>query len=118
MWEKVKLEKISVFKKAISSGDLKDFYEMAYNYWLSYRNTPYFIALVNADVDYLFNRYGNSPLSTILSDAGVKKEMLIEDIMQQAPLVINALEEKGLLAGIFRRRLEPFFLAETTLALL
>lgn len=118
IWDKAKLQKLSSFRKAITADDLQDFLVMGYDYWLAFRKTSYYAYLVDSGVDFFFNKYGDSPLTLILEEVSIEKSMLSDDAMRFAPPILEMLKENGILADIFRRRLEPFFLSESTLAIL
>jgi len=118
IWDKVKLQKLSSFRHAISADDLQDFLVMGYEYWLAFRKTSYYAYLVDSGVDFFFNKYGDSPLTLILEEVSIEKPMMVDDAMRFAPPIIELLKEKGILADVLRRRLEPFFYSESTLAIL
>ena len=91
---------------------------MGYEYWLAFRKTSYYAYLIDSGVDFFFNKYGDSSLSLILEEVSVEKSMMVDDAMRFAPPIIELLKEKGILADFLRRRLEPFFFSESTLAIL
>ncbi|OUS27011.1 hypothetical protein A9Q99_17550 [Gammaproteobacteria bacterium 45_16_T64] len=118
IWDKAKVKKLSSFRKVVSADDIEDFLVLGYEFWKNFRETAYFNSLIESGVDFFFTKYGESTLTLILEEVSIERSMLVDDAMRFAPPIIELLNEKGILAKVLRRRLEPFYFSDTTLAIL
>jgi len=118
LWHEQADEPMSSFREYLSQDDLEDLLIVGYEFWLAFRGTAYLHSLVDEGVDFFFDKYGGFSLRALLEEFGVEREDLVEEALRFGPPVVQALSENGMLAAFLRRRLEPFFLSDTVLALL
>jgi hypothetical protein len=118
LWQEQADEPMSSFRQYLSQEDLEDLFVIGYEFWLAFRGTAYLRSLVDEGIDFFFDKYGDFTLRELLEEFGIEREDLVEEALRFAPPVIQVLSENGMLAAFLRRRLEPFFLSDTVLALL
>lgn len=118
IWETAKNKPLSTFKNYIDENDIQEFLAMGYEHWKGFRQTDYYSSLLEAGIDFFFEQYGAKTLHELITNMGIDKEMILDDTMRFTPDIISVLEETGYLRDLYRRRLEPFFMAESTLAIL
>lgn len=118
LWDDHAGEPVSSFLQYVSRDDLEDLLVIGYEFWLDFRHTAYFRSLLDQGVDFFFDKYGDFSLRELLEEVGVRHEDLVEEAMRFAPRVIEVLRANDLLAGLLRRRLEPFFSSEDVVAIL
>ena len=118
IWRSAKDKPLSTFNKYISEEDISEVLAMGYDHWKGFRKTEYYSSLLDEGIDFAFKQYGTMTLKELLTNMGIEKEMMLEDALLFAPDVIENLSKTGYIRDLYRRRLEPFFMSETTLALL
>ncbi|MCH8543050.1 MAG: hypothetical protein LAT61_05735 [Alcanivorax sp.] len=117
-WDEIKEEKVASLRRYITRDELEDVMVTGLEAWKQFRETRYFGNLLDAGVDFFFHKYGDTTLDKLVSEMGVTKKMVNDEIMHYAPDIIAVLKEKGILEETLRRRLSPFWHADSTLALL
>ncbi|MFN8475824.1 MAG: hypothetical protein U0822_26830 [Anaerolineae bacterium] len=75
--------------------------EAARLFWLHYRQTDLFYAIVAEVVDRFFERYGESDIRSLLEEMGITQDVVLEEAYAFAIPVI----EHGLASGYLERRL-------------
>lgn len=109
VWADLKQNKLSLGRDYVSSNDVEDFFVLAYEYWRSLRNTPWYSAMIDAGIDSFFDKYGDTALPDILAEVGISQAMLVRDAMRFAPPIIKTLKKKKMLEPLVRRQLERFY---------
>lgn len=117
-WDEIKEEKVASLRRYITRDELEDVMVTGLEAWKQFRETRYFGNLLDAGVDFFFHKYGDTTLDKLVGEMGVTKKMVNDEIMHYAPDIIAVLKEKGILEETLRRRLSPFWYADSTLALL
>ena len=117
-WDEIKEEKVASLRRYITRDELEDVMVTGLEAWKQFRETRYFGNLLDAGVDFFFHKYGDTTLDKLVGEMGVTKKMVNDEIMHYAPDIIALLKEKGILEETLRRRLSPFWHADSTLALL
>lgn len=118
VWEKIKHHNISEFKKYVREEDLEDAFVIGFDYWRTLRKTSYYTGLIEAGVNFFFEKYGDSSLNEILDEMGVSRDMIVRDVMLYVPGTLKALKKKKLLEPFVRRALQPFYETEAVATLL
>jgi hypothetical protein len=118
MWREQADKPVSSLRDYLTQEDLEDLFVLLYDFWLSFRETDYVHALIDAGVDFFFDKYEDTTLLGLLEEFGIARADLVEEANRFAPPIIELLRERGLLSAFLRRRLEPFFASEAALALL
>jgi hypothetical protein len=118
MWREQADQPVSSLREYMTQEDLEDLLVLFYEFWLSLRETDYLHALLDAGVDFFFDKYEDMTLLGLLEEFGITRADLVEEAERFAPPILELLRERGLLSAFLRRRLEPFFASAETLALL
>lgn len=118
VWRQVREEPISRFQDYVSEEDLEDFFVIGFEYWRRLRSTDYYRSMVDAGVDFFFNKYGKTPITDIIADVGVSRDMIVEDAMHYLPHVLKVVQKKGLLEDWVRQNLEGFYLSDAVAEIL
>lgn len=111
-WVDLKDLDISGFRKYITTTDIEEAYVVGFEYWKHLRTTGFYKACINAIIDFFYNKYRDTSLADLLQDLYIQDEMLVDDAMTFAPMVIEYLKHQGMLQDFLRRNLLPFFASE------
>ncbi|MBO9523680.1 MAG: hypothetical protein J7518_19275 [Nocardioidaceae bacterium] len=76
------------------------------------------MALADALVDGFFTTYGDSPVSTLLEELDVTRDLLVEHATAIVPRALAAAHSSGELERLLRTRLEPFYASAEVRAIL
>lgn len=122
LWADIKLRPASSLRRFVSAESLDEMFVIGYEYWRAdLRKTNYYATMIDIGVDGFYDKYGDETLTFILEEVGVTRDMIVEECMRFAPPVVAALNKAGMLDGIIRRQLLPFYSSgriETLLATL
>ena len=94
------------------------FMVMGYEFWLSFRESDYLKACIDAGVNFFFEKYGDESLMTVIEEMGVTRDMIFEEFQTYLPDLSALLIEKGITEKILRRQLKRFYHSKKTLDLL
>lgn len=111
-WRRHRGSAIAEFRGVLTDGDLEDLVVLAFEFWRTFRDTDYFRALLDAGIDHVFDKYGDTPLYDLLAEMGVGREDMIEEALRFGPPVIAVFDERGVIEDLLRRRLAPFYESE------
>lgn len=117
-WDLHADEPMSTLREYLTQQDLTDIVAIVHEMWLTLRDTEYFAAAVDAGLDVFFDAYGKHTVGALLDELGVDRDHLLADARLLVPTAIEAVKASGLLEGLVRARLEPFWTSEETVALL
>ncbi len=118
LWDLHADEPITELCKYLTADDLRELTTVVGHLITSARNHDAVGRLIDDGVEVFFARYGATDLATLLAELGLTRDVLIEQIARFAPPVIDAAKADGRLDAFVRARLEPFFSAASTQALL
>ncbi len=118
IWASLKGRTVAEVRATVSADDVEELFVIGYEHWRSVRKTAYYGAMIDAGVAGFFEKYGKSPLTTLLAEMGVSREMILTDVLRFAPPALAALKKKKLLEPLIRRWLAPFFTSEVASKLL
>ena len=96
-------------QEGLGDFQLQEFVTLGYEFWLLLRKTDYFKGCARAVVTHLFVKYGDRPLTDLLDDLGVTRELIMTEVNAWATPVINVLREDGYIEALVRRRLSAFY---------
>lgn len=117
-WDEIKEQKVATLRRYVTRDELEDAMVTGLEAWKQFRATRYFGNLLDAGVDFFFEKYGDTALDKLIGEMGVDKKMILDEALRYAPPIIEVLKERGILQDTLRRRLEGFWFADSTLALL
>ncbi|GAC62829.1 hypothetical protein [Gordonia sihwensis] len=96
-------------RDVLSSSDVEDAVVLVFEFWRTFRETPFFRAILDEGVDEVFDTYGTTSLSDLLDELGVGRDDLVEEAMRFGPPVIARIDADGFVEAALRRRLSPFY---------
>lgn len=113
LWSEIKHHPASRLRQYLSAESLEEFFVIGYEYWRGeLRQSAYYSALIDLGIDSFFDKYHDATLSELLEEVGVTRALILAEIMRYAPPVIAVLNQAGMLEGILRRQLAPFYASE------
>lgn len=115
IWDQLEDKPVKDFLQGMDNMDLFELVSLGYDFWLAFRKTPYFRHCYELVVDYIYEKYGNEPLSTLWEEFGLTNEAVLEESRRFLPRLLKACRREGHLEALVRRRLEPFYLSEAVL---
>lgn len=117
-WVSLEDSTIEDLQDGLGDVQLQEFVVLGYDFWLHFRQTPYFEGCVQAVVEGLYARYGNQPVMNLLADIGVTREVIVTELEAVGLPLVDLLSQEGYLEALLRRRLEPFYRSAATKKLL
>ncbi|QSP93366.1 hypothetical protein LPB19_08960 [Marinobacter salinisoli] len=108
-WIGVEDLSIQELNEGLGDIQLQEFVVLGYEFWLSFRETPYFEACCAAVVNHLFEQYGDRPIAELLQDVGVTETMVVAEVETLVLPLVDVLREEGYLEEALRRRLSSFY---------
>ncbi|EGD56791.1 hypothetical protein [Gordonia neofelifaecis] len=96
-------------RDVMSSSDVEDAVVLVFEFWRTFRETPYFESLLAEGVDEVFDTYGGTALAELLDELGIGRDDLVEEAMRFGPPVIARVDADGFVEAALRRRLGPFY---------
>jgi ribosomal silencing factor RsfS len=115
VWDLHAEEPVSTLREYLTQEDLRELVSIVHEIWLTLRDTEYFAAAVDAGIDVFFDNYGSFTVGGLLAELGVERDQLVADAKSLVPPAIDAIKGTGLLEGLVRARLEPFWRSEAAL---
>lgn len=108
-WADMEGKTLTELQGGLGAVQLKEFVALGYEFWLRFRKTDYFDGCTRSVVAHLFVKYGDRPLTDLLSDLGVTREVIMAEANAWALPLINVLQEEGYIEALVRRRLSAFY---------
>ncbi|HJQ42379.1 MAG TPA: hypothetical protein VJ831_04800 [Jatrophihabitantaceae bacterium] len=118
LWDLHANEPIGDLREYLSKDELREFVLRVHAIVVAARNTEFTGELVDTCIDVFFAQYGDYDVARILSELGITRDHLVEDITTFAEPVIDAVRVDGVLEEFIRARLAPFFRSEKVAAIL
>ena len=117
-WDMFEGKTFGELQQGMDSIDLSEFVVLGYEFWLRFRGSDYFKHCYETIVDYLFEQYGDTELSSLLDDLAITPTRIVTELEHFAPQLLTKLKDSGQLENLLRRRLEGFYNSEAALACL
>lgn len=117
-WVSLEGRTIAELREGLGDVELQEFVVLGYEFWLQFRKTAYFEGCARAVVDHLFAKYGDEPVTVLLSDIGVTREVIMAEVDAQVVPIMDVLREEGYVEAVVRRRLSAFYQSAATRKLL
>ncbi|GGE69562.1 hypothetical protein GCM10011533_22390 [Streptosporangium jomthongense] len=108
-WAAMEDRTLAELQDGLGDVELQAFVVLGYEFWLQFRKTDYFAGCAQAVVAHLFVKYGDRPLTDLLSDLGVTRDIIMAELDAWAVPVIDVLREEGYVEALVRRRLSAFY---------
>jgi hypothetical protein len=118
VWDLHANEPVGELRAYLEEQDLRELAALVHQLVLDARDSAWFGEVLDACVDVVFARYGEWDLASLLTEAGVQRDALVDDLSALGPPLLAAMKEDGRLDALLRERLRPFFRSPAVEALL
>jgi hypothetical protein len=118
VWDLQAQEPVGALRDYLEEQDLRELARLGYELLLDARGTAFFGEMLDACVEVVFARYGEWDLAGLLTEVGIERDAVVDDLIELAEPIVEAAKSDGALADLIRARLEPFFHSAPVLALL
>ncbi|MGV9724875.1 hypothetical protein [Nocardia beijingensis] len=117
-WDLHADEPVSGLRDYLSQKDLNELVLLCYEIAVTTREKEYFGLLIDECVEVFFTKYGDYTLAAMLPELGLTGDDILKEILRYGPAVIEGAKRDGVLAGLIRERLAPFYTSDEVLAIL
>ncbi|MGW6423629.1 hypothetical protein ACWF82_13200 [Nocardia sp. NPDC055053] len=117
-WDLHADEPVAGLREYLTQKDLNELVQICYEIAVTTREKEYFGMLVRECVEVFYAKYSKHTLSAMLPELGLTADDISTEILRYGPAVIESAKRNGVLAGLIRERLEPFFFSEQVLGIL
>jgi hypothetical protein len=117
-WDLHAGEPVSGLRQYLTQHDLRELVLIGHRIATGTRNKEYVGLLLDEAVEVFFTKYGDHTLAALLPELGLSADDITEEILRYGPAVIEAAKRDGLLAGLIRARLAPFYASDAVLGIL
>lgn len=109
VWEGIAATRLSGYFELLDGGDMDDFVAIGREFWLHFRETPYFRAIYTDLVQCFYEKYGNTALSRVAAEFGVTEKLVVNELAKTLAQGIETAAAGGFLEQRIRARLENFY---------
>ncbi|MEU1546444.1 hypothetical protein [Nocardia sp. NPDC005745] len=117
-WDLHADEPVSGLREYLSRKDLNELVLLCYEIAVTTREKEYFGLLLDECVEVFFTKYGDYTLAAMLPELGLSGDDIAAEILRYGPAVIESAKREGVLAGLIRERLAPFYASDEVLRIL
>jgi hypothetical protein len=117
-WDLHADEPVSGLREYLSRKDLNELVLLCYEIAVTTREKEYFGLLLDECVEVFFTKYGDYTLAAMLPELGLTGADIAAEILRYGPAVIESAKREGVLAGLIRERLAPFYASDEVLRIL
>lgn len=118
VWDLHADEAIGGLRDYLSKEEQRDLALRVHDLVVAARNKPYLAVVIEECLDVFFTEYQDHTLTDLLAEFGLDRELLRRVLVELGPQLIEAARRDGVLEGLVRARLEPFFMSDRVLSLL
>ena len=109
VWDAVSRRTLADVATVFTAQDLEDFVVLVYEFWMKFRKTPYFRAVIGEAVNHLFTKYGDQSIASLIADMGVTEAMVASELHTFLEPLLEHSRSTGFLERELRALLEPFY---------
>ncbi len=109
MWTKLAATRLSKYTQWVDGKDMADIVALGREFWLHFRETPYFKAVYTDLVKAVFELYGDMPLSQLATEFGVNEKLVTKELTSTLARAVETAKRSGYLEQRIRARLEDFY---------
>jgi hypothetical protein len=109
MWTKLAATRLSKYTQWVDGKDMADIVALGRDFWLHFRETPYFKAVYTDLVQATFELYGDMPLSQLATEFGVNEKLVTKELTLTLAKAVETARRSGYLEQRIRTRLEDFY---------
>ncbi|WP_067813145.1 hypothetical protein [Nocardia inohanensis] len=106
-------EPVSDLREFIEVEELRALIGATFDLVTTVKNRDYLAELIGDATRILLGYYGDYTVAGLWKEVGVTPELLRDEFVRYAPPVIELAKQDGVLAGLIRRRVAPFFRSDT-----
>ncbi|MFF3570256.1 hypothetical protein [Nocardia jiangxiensis] len=117
-WDLHAGESVSGLRDYLTQQDVRELAQIVHQIALTTREKEYFGLLLDECVEVFFTKYGDHTLAGLLPELGLSDQDIRTEILRYGPAVVEAAKRNGVLAGLIRERLEPFYTSDAVLQIL
>lgn len=117
-WDLHADEPVSGLRRYLTQKDLNELVLLCYEIAVTTREKEYFGLLLDECVEVFFTKYGDYTLAAMLPELGLTGDDIVAEILRYGPAVIEGAKRDGVLAGLIRERLAPFYSSDKVLGIL
>ncbi|MFF7944444.1 hypothetical protein ACFZC5_32465 [Nocardia gamkensis] len=117
-WDLHADEPVSGLREYLSRKDLNELVLLCYEIAVTTREKEYFGLLLDECVEVFFTKYGDYTLAAMLPELGLTGDDIAAEILRYGPAIIESAKREGVLAGLIRERLAPFYASDEVLRIL
>src|SRR5690606_10781310 len=81
-WDEIKEQKVATLRRYVTRDELEDAMVTGLEAWKQFRATRYFGNLLDAGVDFFFEKYGDTALDKLIGEMGVDKKMILDEALR------------------------------------
>ncbi|MFI1916954.1 hypothetical protein [Nocardia sp. NPDC020380] len=111
-------EPVSDLREFIELDELRALLAAVLDLVTTVKNHDYLAELVGDAAEILLGYYGDYTVAGLWKEVGITPELLRDEFVRYAPPVIEIAKRDGVLAGMVRQRVEPFFRSEAVQGIL
>ncbi len=109
VWSSVSSLPLRQLFALIDKQDLEDFIVLGHEFWLHYRQTPYFHRLMEEMVAHFFTKYGEQSLAELVDDMGVSQQLLAHELAVLLTPILSRALDSGFAEQQLRAQLRTFY---------
>ena len=114
LWTDIKQRSLKETFSQFQSIDFEEFFILVYESWRQVRQTDYMQQVILNVVEAYYEYFGDYSLQELLLSVGINEKDLFIEAQRFAPHGLTALNQHGLLDGLIKSLIEPFYLDENT----
>jgi len=114
LWTDIKQRSLKETFSQFQSIDFEEFFILVYESWRQVRQTDYMQQVILNVVEAYYEYFGDYSLQELLLSVGINEKDLFIEAQRFAPHGLKALDQHGLLDGLIKSLIEPFYLDENT----
>ena len=114
LWDDIKQRTLKETFSQFQAIDFEEFFILVYETWRQLRQADYLQHVILDVVACFYDYFAEYNLQELLQSVGLDEKDLHQEALRFLPHTLQALEQQGLLDGIVKALISPFYLSETT----
>ena len=114
LWDDIKQRTLKEIFSQFQAIDFEEFFILVYETWRQLRQADYLQHVILDVVACFYDYFSEYNLQELLQSVGLDEKDLHQEALRFLPHTLQALEQQGLLDGIVKELISPFYLSETT----
>lgn len=114
LWDDIKQKTLQEIFSQFEAIDFEEFFILVYESWRQIRQGAYLQHIILDVVAGFYDHFAEYNLQELILAVGLKEQDLHQEALRFLPYTLQALQQHGLLDGIIKELISPFFLNEKT----